>query len=640
MCGITGLFNFDNRPITEHGLRVFNNSLAHRGPDGQGIWIDNHAGIGLGHRRLSIIDLSDNGRQPMTYANRYHMTYNGEIYNYLELKETLTSLGHKFETDSDAEVLIAAYAQWGDACLPKLNGMWAFAIWDTKEQELTICIDRFAVKSCVYIFSSTYFAFASEVKALLHLDRFEVEMDEDEMYRRMFLRQQDTVDTILEGVKRIPAGHLLKVRKGGEPKLVRWWNTLQAIDSLPEFSGNNTQHFLELFDDAVRLRMRTDRPFGIPLSGGMDSSSIFVLANRARMQLAGMTDSLQVFHMVKSGKENEEAAVDLINRETNANTIKIQEPIEMDLNTMQKLLYNNENIGPSSEGPYRIYQAMRANNIVVSLDGHGADELLAGYYFHTDPAMLDAISSEFNPIRAMDVARIRRQISYSGYSSGFKGLRQDWNYMNFIRRQGDADSSNPSIAHFALRREIKDCFSLMHEDVPLMAELGDRLNKRLYKDVHYGFLQKLLRSFDYASMANGVEARTPFLDWRLVCFIFSLPSKEKLGQGHTKLLLRKSMKGILPEPVRTNKVKLGFITNRERYFLNEEIHQWIGDTLHSDLSKIDNLVDKKKLLQSYNRYLSKDTIKVRAMSFYRVAQAVELSAIYQQINKTIKNVAF
>ncbi|WP_444942328.1 asparagine synthase (glutamine-hydrolyzing) [Microbulbifer sp. ZKSA004] len=634
MCGITGIINIDGQPISDGQITTFNNSLTHRGPDSGCIWVDNSAPIGLGHRRLAIVDLSDKGKQPMHYNNRYHLTYNGEIYNHIELRQELESLGHHFISDSDAEVLLIAYAQWGDECLNKLNGMWAFAIWDSIEEELTICVDRFAIKSCVYVSNEFYFAFASEVKAFLHLDRFNLVMNEDEIYRRLYSKEHDTIETIVKDVFRIPAGHFLKVSKKQRPRLVRWWNTLEHTANLAEYHGCRKEMLRDLLESSVQLRMRSDKPFGIPISGGMDSSSVLMMADKVLSKGDISYSHIDIFHIVKNGPRSELPAVEILNSKTHSKLHKIEEFSRMSYTMMRKLLFNNENIGVTSEGPYRVYQRMRENNIVVSLDGHGADELMAGYHFYTPAAMLDALSGIPDPFRAADISQVWYQMAKN--SSAISTLQQLKSRVKFLKQFVGSQKRKKqqiNIPDYIVSRQIRPRFSLLDQDKHLLGGLDDNLNCKLYEEFHFGFLQKILRAFDYASMANGVEARTPFLDWRIVCFLFSLPSKTKMGKGLNKLLLRQSMKGILPPEVNGNPVKTGFITSNSNYFLNSEILEWIGDSLHSCSGILPNLVNITKVRENFNLYKRKRLSYAEGLQLYQIAQIVELENMYHEIHQ-------
>jgi|GEM_PF-403911 len=632
MCGITGILNIDRRPITEEQMIRFNDALIHRGPDGAGVWLDNASGIGLGHRRLAIVDLSQRGKQPMHYADRYHLTYNGEIYNYIELREELKTLGHTFVSDSDAEVLLIAYAQWGDQCLQKLNGMWAFAIWDSAAEELSICVDRFAIKSCVYVATDEYFAFASEVKALLHLDRFQLNMNLDEIYRRLFLKEQDAIDTVLSGVQRIPAGHLMKVSRKQRPRLLRWWNTLEHTAQYADFRGDREAKLRELLESSIRMRMRSDRSFGIPISGGMDSSSVLMIADQIIREDNIPYDHIDTFHMVKKGARSELPAVKLLAANSCAKLHEIDESNRMTYEMMRQLLFNNENIGVTSEGPYRVYKRMREQGVVVSLDGHGADELIAGYHFYTPAAMRDALGGIPNPARAIDISRVWRRLAVPAGNMGLsQRIKASGKFINQFIGTNKWIPYEHEMPEYGLVRQIRPRFSLVEQDKHLFGAMGDNLNLKLYEEFQFGFLQKILRAFDYASMANGVEARTPFLDWRLVCYLFSLPSKLKMGKGLNKLLLRQSMRGILPAKVNNNPVKTGFVTSTTDYYLNQEILQWIGDSLHSTGTVLPNLVDVSKARQSFDLYRKKRLRYADGMRLYQVAQVVEMEKMYRDI---------
>ncbi|MCJ8268116.1 MAG: asparagine synthetase B, partial [Psychrosphaera sp.] len=238
MCGITGVWNLDNLPLSERSVHYFNDSLEHRGPDSGGIYIDDSACFGLGHRRLAIQDISSSGAQPMKYEDRYYISYNGEVYNYIELREELKQLGYTFNSGSDTEVVLYAYVEWGKACFKKFNGMWAIAIWDQHERKLLLCVDRFAIKSCVYYQDENMFAFASELKAFAHLQRADLSVNKTVLASKIYSLNVDIASTWLKNAHRLPAGHLLEIDENGHTQLERWWNTLLH---LPKSTGNFNQ---------------------------------------------------------------------------------------------------------------------------------------------------------------------------------------------------------------------------------------------------------------------------------------------------------------------------------------------------------------------------------------------------------------
>lgn len=248
--------------------------LAHRGPDGQGLHVD--GSLGLGHRRLAILDLTPMGHQPMSYAaGRYWITYNGEVYNFLELRHELENLGHRFRSDSDTEIILSAYVQWGRECLLRFNGMWAFAIWDAHDKTLFLARDRFGIKPLFYLLERDRLAFASEWKAFLALPCFARRVDWSTFVTALLdpYCQEGIEECLLLGVRRLLPGHCMTVTPH-ETRVFRWWNTLEHLVEPPTGLQKQAERFRELFEDACRMRMRSDVPIGTSLSGGLDSSSI------------------------------------------------------------------------------------------------------------------------------------------------------------------------------------------------------------------------------------------------------------------------------------------------------------------------------------------------------------------------------
>ncbi|HIM45918.1 MAG TPA: asparagine synthetase B, partial [Alphaproteobacteria bacterium] len=275
MCGISGLWNFDGAAVSPAVLENMNSLLAHRGPDSNGVYRE--GALGLGHTRLAILDTGDGGHQPMSYGDgRWWLTYNSEIYNFLELREELAALGHRFESESDSEVLLAAYAEWGPACQTRFNGMWAFAIWDAKEKMLFLSRDRFGVKPLFWHFDGRRFAFASEIKAFLALPGFDAGFDGRAAATAILhaIPFEGTSHALLSGVRRLAPGHSLTVRLGQAPKPRRWWRTLDHLPDPPLGLGRQIAQFRELLFDACRLRMRSDVPLATCLSGGLDLSVV------------------------------------------------------------------------------------------------------------------------------------------------------------------------------------------------------------------------------------------------------------------------------------------------------------------------------------------------------------------------------
>ena len=282
MCGIAGIIASDGAPVSLDVIQRMTDAIAHRGPDGEGFHLDGP--LGLGHRRLAILDLTDAGKQPMSYAGgRYWITYNGEIYNFLEIRHELENKGYRFTTATDTEVILASYDCWGQECLHRFNGMWAFAIWDRSERRLFLARDRFGVKPLFYMNTPERFTFASEIKAILATLSTRPDPNPLVLCDILSGGTADLRDeTLYKGIFHMPAGSWMKVDARGDVQTRKWWETLDHLPEVPKKEAEQVERYLELFTDAVRIRLRSDVPVGSLLSGGMDSSSIVCTIHRHR----------------------------------------------------------------------------------------------------------------------------------------------------------------------------------------------------------------------------------------------------------------------------------------------------------------------------------------------------------------------
>ena len=554
MCGIVGLWNLDGQPVSERLLECFTDSLAHRGPDGNGFYVDSKASLGLGHRRLAIIDTSEGGRQPMSFGGgRYWITYNGEMYNFLELRMELEQLDYQFRTDSDTEVILAAYHRWGEDCQLRFNGMWAFAIWDREEQRLFISRDRFGVKPLTYYFDQKHFAFASEMKAFLALDWFEPAFDPAMVAAALSNERLIEGDErcLLRGLQHLFGGHCLTLRAGEAPKIRRWWNTLDHLEPVPKTYEDQVIRFRELFLDACRIRMRSDVPIGTALSGGLDSSSILCGMRHVRDggsandRLAA--DWQRAFIMTYPGAAiDERKYADQVIQHTGAIPVYCTGSSDLYLEHFDRILFQYEEISDLHLGPWLVHKAQRENGIVVTIDGHGGDEALGGYPWYVTAALKDALG-KLAPRRASELVSIMK---------GLELFPEDEFYIKSARAL--LAKATKGQGQTWLVQIPAQFTSPAYEEDQLRIQDRDNLFKTLYKDFHYIQLPTNLRDFDHLSMAHGVEVRSPFMDWRLVCFVFALPATAKIGSGFTKRILRDALKGILPEPIRMRTRKLGF----------------------------------------------------------------------------------
>ncbi len=409
MCGIAGYWGYMANDIAPASFAAFTHSLAHRGPDGFAIEHYADARLWLGHRRLAIIDLSEKGRQPLSYANgRYWITYNGEVYNYAELRAQLSALGHRFVSDTDTEVIVAAYAQWGPECQLRFNGMWAFAIWDNQDRELFLSRDRFGVKPLHYTFHNGAVAFASELKAFLALPWVDGSFDLEILSETLtnLTGHEGVAYTLLPNVLRLPPGHAMLVSADGRVRLTRWWNTLDNLPRIPRKLEQQVGEFRDILFDACRVRLRSDVPLATSLSGGLDSSAIACSIseiNRNGQIFGAPRDWRRAFVVCWKGTPYDEenyARTIVKHADMTAQYEHVDEVTAV--NNLEKIIFDVESVFFDPKvGHWMVYRAMRANGIYVTLDGSGADELLGGY-----PSFVArAIDSALSVSRYLDLRR-------------------------------------------------------------------------------------------------------------------------------------------------------------------------------------------------------------------------------------------
>ena len=610
MCGIVGVWNRNGEPVSPGQLKRFTDQLAHRGPDGEGFYIDREANLGLGHRRLAILDTSDAGRQPMSFlGDRYWIIYNGEIYNFLELKAELEQAGYRFKTDSDTEIILAAYHHWGEDCQLRFNGMWALAIWDRLERTLFLSRDRFGVKPLIYYSDRDRFAFASEMKAFLALDWFQLVFDPAMVAAALSYERLIEGDErcLIRGLKHLLGGHCLTLREAASPRIRRWWNTLDHLEDAPLNYDDQVLHFRNLFLDACRIRMRSDVPVGTALSGGLDSSSILCGMHTIREAGGDMermaSEWQKAFIMTYPGAPlDERRYADEVVRHTGVTPIYCTADSSDYFDYFDKILFQLEAISDIHLGPWLVYRAQRAHDVVVTIDGHGGDEALGGYPWHVTAAIRDSLST-YSPRRTRDLLEVMKGLDlFPGENFYLKSA------LSLLEKRTSRRASS-----WLLQQKADFQSPGFDVDLPRLQE-RDFLFRSLYTDFHFTQLPSVLRNFDRLSMAHGVEVRSPFMDWRLVCFLFSLPSTSKVGGGFTKRILRDGMKGILPEPVRTRTQKLGFISPPDastspqgRQFIRDSVASadfqhspiWNGRKIAADLTEAENRGDTRSLQRAW-----------------------------------------
>jgi asparagine synthase (glutamine-hydrolysing) len=589
MCGITGIWKWNGAPVTESEIAAFTYTLRHRGPDGQGIYLDATGALALGHRRLAILDLSSTGHQPMSYSNhRYWLTFNGEIYNFIELRHELEMLGHQFVGQSDSEIILAAYQQWGPDCQHKFNGMWAFAIWDQQERRLFLSRDRFGIKPLYYLLQGHLFAFASEYKAFLALVEFVPQFNRHRLNRTLVdpNSAEDGPETLLTDVFRLPAGSYALVTPG-QVRVRQWWSTLDHLPAPPSTLAQQAEHFRELFWEACALRMRSDVPIGTCLSGGIDSSAVICTLAAIRRDQSSTwterqaTDWQRAFTATFPGESFDEQ---IFARQAVAHSgaRPCYLPITPDAATeyLEEVVFQVEDILTSlPTSTWLIYRELRRHQVVVSLDGHGADELLAGYPYHAFNAV-----SRLKPWQAGRVAAELAAMFPNGKEFKPRNALQVWlsqlpGTRSLYRSFGTGRLLRLGVIvdYLTQEREWRT-----HNEIKTINHYfrHQPITRGLYHDFHIRILPYILRNFDRCSMAHGIEVRMPFMDWRLVTYAFALPDRSKFSQGYTKLVLREAMVGVIPDSLRLRKTKVGFGSPMVTWF-EGPLRPWLEAVVNS-----------------------------------------------------------
>ena len=628
MCGISGIINSGSHGFNVKDIKAMTDIVRHRGPDDAGYALidkennqflagdtdtpdyvyksdvpykpaanitafeQNNYTIALGHRRLSILDLSAYGHLPMSYSNgRYWITYNGEIYNFNELKEELSSLGHQFISHTDTEVILAAYTQWGTDCLQKFHGMWAFGIYDTEAKEIFLARDRFGIKPLYYWMSpDKSLCFASEIKQFTALPGWQAILNNQRAFDYLIYNMTDHTDeTMFSAVYHIPAGHYYKssvsninTNAAGKLSLVKWYQ--------PKYKGSNISFdeaaasFEKHFKEAVKEHLVSDVQVGSALSGGQDSTAIVCEIN-SLLKEEGKTDAQKTFSYCSADqKYNEKKWVDEVIKTIKVEAHYINENTEGAIEKALELVwYHDEpNQSQSELATYQVYKLAKEKNVKVLINGQGADEYLSGY---------EAFSN-FRWLQLLKKGKFK-QLNYEiANSTTYSNPGRLATYIHlcyfmvpgfvrkFFSKKTKTYKTLTSIISLD-RLKAKE-----HHPYDGMAYKSNSIFNIAHRQLLHIPLPKYLRYEDRMSMANSVEARVPFLDHRLVEFTTQLPADYLDGVGETKKILLYGLKNILPAVVLNRKDKIGFVTSEEEWVRRQftpQFRQLLQDSV--DISK-------------------------------------------------------
>lgn len=565
MCGIVGVFSYGgSADVDEHVLAAMRDTMIHRGPDDAGTFIAPDRRLGLGHRRLSILDVSVNGAQPMaTPDGRYVTVYNGEIYNFRELRGELEEAGARFRSSSDTEVLLAMYAREGPAMLKKLRGIFALGIWDALERRLWIARDPLGVKPVYYGLYQGRFVFASEIKAILALPGFPRDVDEQSLYHYLSFLTSPAPQTLFRGISKLEPGHTLTVEADGTLRKHQYWDPFDAVTK--ERDQDAAERLLLLLRAAVKRQLVSDVPFGVFLSGGVDSS-----ANVALM--AGLIDEpVKTFSIGFKGQDayNEFAYARMVAKQYGTDHHELQLEVDDLLNFLPSLIhYQDEPIAdPVCVPVYFVAKLAKDSGVTVCQVGEGSDELFCGYPYWSNvltaerwsraaavvpPALRALAPAALRAFGYGDTGKyemVRRgttgQTMFWGGAEGFtEAQKRRLLHPHLLDRVGAVTSHDVVLDY---RRQFEERSPTMDDPLAWMT----------YLDLRFRLPELLLMRVDKMAMAASVEARVPFLDQELVRFALGVSSKRKLRDGRLKQLLKESVGGLLP-PAIIDRPKQGF----------------------------------------------------------------------------------
>ena len=584
MCGLAGILSFDASafPVEKMSLLAMRDSMAHRGPDGAGIWVDGGVHVGLAHRRLAIIDLSDDALQPMaTVDGRFRIVFNGEIYNHAELRQELVQLGHReWQTDhSDTEVVLMAFRQWGITCLNRFRGMFALALWDTEAERLWLARDRVGIKPLYYALDERGIVFASEIKAILAGPDRPRAVDEEALFHYLSFLTTPAPMTLFEGINKLEAGTWACIQSGGEFKVERWWD---ALDKVAPLHGRNEREIadavLEELQTAVTYRKASDVPVGVFLSGGIDSSTNVALFSKEQ------SDPVKTFS-IGYGNDQSSVADELPYAREAAESARAEYHeylISQDdfIDFLPKMVrHQDEPIAdPVCVPVYYVSKLARDNDVKVCQVGEGADELFWGY-----PGW--KVHMELDRYNAWPVPKVCKKLGVAALRLlGRERARST----EFLRRAsvglpvfwGGAEAFTEGGKHKLLSPRLRNAFagrSSWEALAPIRQRFEDKawdtstLSWMSYLDLNLRLPELLLMRVDKMSMAASIEARVPFLDHHFVRLALSIPPALKTKGGELKYLLKTAVRGLIPDRIIDRK-KQGFAAPLEDWVLDRLGH--------------------------------------------------------------------
>ena len=607
MCGILGQFNF-NQIIDVHRFKQMRDTMPYRGPDSVGLWFDEEEKIGLAHLRLSILDPTPAGHQPREEAaHNCVISYNGEVYNYLEIRAVLETKGYTFETGSDTEVVLKAYIEYGHDCLKHFNGMFAIAIWDGNKKELFLARDRLGIKPLYYLHNDDEFMFASETKAILKgLDK-KPALNVQLIDSYMSFGYIPGENTLHQGIKRLMPGHYAVLKSGeinGEEPNKQKLTITQYWDL--KFNNNNSQDkgfdyyvdgSIKLLESAIDLRLRSDVPLGIFLSGGIDSSAVVgLLADKVKEPLKTFSIG---YDFGKGFDETPYAQIIADKFKTDHHEIKIT-PAQFKEFIPEYISLMDEPVTEAAAISLFFVAKLAKEKVTVALSGEGSDEIFGGYDLYQYMNVLDKYRAVVGQTGSDFFAGIANKVFGKSHKVSkyltmatlpiekrYKGMSTYPDHEKEALYKPEFKAEIETENQVSSRNYTKSLFDKVKGE--------DTLSKMLYFDTKTWLVDDLLIKADRMSMAASLELRVPFLDYRLVEFAATIPSKHKIKKGEGKYPLKKMMEGILPNDIIYRK-KMGFPTPLKLMFQNE-LRSYAEDLLLSTDTKLLQFFNKSRIEQ-------------------------------------------
>ncbi len=600
MCGIAGIISLNPNDISLNRLKTMTDSIIHRGPDGEGQWISDDGRVGFGHRRLSIIDLSKEAGQPMHYLNRYSITYNGEIYNYIELKETLVKQGYRFQTLSDTEVLMALYDRDKEKCLQLLDGMFSFAIYDAKENTVFCARDRFGEKPFHYYYEKGHcLIFGSEMKEIWAAGiprKINDVMLFNYMHYGLLGNPDNQSETFFGNIKRLEQSHYLIIHLDKlKIDIRRYWNIHLNKSKNVLGIDDACEKFRELFYTSVKRRLRSDVAIGSSLSGGLDSSLIVCVIDELNKN---NTINQKTFSAQFPGYEKDESHFQqLVIDKTNADPYFSYPDSDVLMKELDKVFYHQEEPFGSASivAQYEIFRLAKQTQVTVLLDGQGADEYLAGYHPYYEYFFLELEKNKTEYKHQWDAyTKLHHNNPFSPIlNRGYKyHLRSKYPSLFDLLK-----SVNKSLTQNM--KGFSDTF--FNKNKPTLYNIYANfksLDEILLRSMMGGGLQDLLRYADRNSMAHSCEVRLPFLSHELVEFLFTLPATYKINDGWTKYIMRKSFSELLPPSICWRTDKVGYEPPQKNWMNSKPMKELIQENRRVLVNK--GILDKAILNKEIN----------------------------------------